>query len=231
MSGKGEIDQFRLTFHSDVEGLKLLDEHFLVKVLGKNERIGIAAKIDVKVAETDLSNSISTQPEIAHFRLHSGLDRELVDTHLAIEFQVAGVENERPRGRSSRGELINDPDRNSNLGQPEGEDQTRWPGSNNENLRIGHGKLPLEQGWNILICGRGEGSFAVGADLTQPISDTLDIKTSMKKFLSHLLTHFQEIQPALVCDIRRSATRMFPSIQSRRRKVVAHHYRTATWTS
>jgi TetR/AcrR family transcriptional regulator, cholesterol catabolism regulator len=65
---------------------------------------------------------------------------------------------------------------------------------------------------------------SVEADLDRVMSSSKDVLDALRKLLTCMQQHTEEIQPPFVRDIRREAPEMFQVVQTQRRKLIQHYF-------
>jgi TetR/AcrR family transcriptional regulator, cholesterol catabolism regulator len=65
---------------------------------------------------------------------------------------------------------------------------------------------------------------SVEADLDRVMSSSKDVLDALRKLLTCMQQHTEEIQPPFVRDIRREAPEIFQVVQTRRRKLIQHYF-------
>ena len=127
-----EMDELRLTLDANAGPLEMVDEHPLMRVLRIHEREGEGAQSLADGVDPDASPWSTADPEIDGGYLDAARNGVVRDSDLPVELERARLDGQRSRRRSRPFGAIDDPDRYSEPRQPEGEDESRRAGADDE---------------------------------------------------------------------------------------------------
>ncbi len=127
-----ETDELRLTLDANAGPLEMVDEHPLMRVLRIHEREGEGTQSLADGVDRDASPWSATHPEIEGRYLDAARHGVVCDSDLPVELERARLDGQRSRRRSRSVGAIDDPDRHPEPREPEGEDESRRSGANNE---------------------------------------------------------------------------------------------------
>src|SRR5262245_32037445 len=107
-------------------------------VLRKDLQESVGCQIRTDLRERNARPGFALDPEPDGRDLVTARDNEIGEVELAVEFERARVDGKRTRRRAGLGGLVDDAQLHSELGQPEREDETGGPGTDNEDIALRH---------------------------------------------------------------------------------------------
>ncbi len=138
LGGLAETDQLHRPLDGHAGLLQPLDQQPLVLVLGEHQHMGEGADPLADVAELHPAGLLAPRPEVHRgegqaFRLH-----RFGEAELAIELQGARLDRQGAGGGARLGRLVDDAHLDAQTRQPQGEDQPRGTGPDDQDFRIAH---------------------------------------------------------------------------------------------
>src|SRR5262245_52220792 len=109
-------------------------------ILRKDDRIWIRTNSLAHRPEREMRPLLASYPEIDCKRCTAAFDDGLGETDLTVKFQRPRLHRERSRCRSGLHGLVDNPDADAQVRQPEGKNQAGWPSSDNENIGFSVGR-------------------------------------------------------------------------------------------
>jgi hypothetical protein len=88
---ESQVEQFRFAFNINVERLELLNKHFLMEVLRKNQCVRITTEASAKIAKGEFGDRFSSHPEIARTGLNSSFQRYLINSQLPVKLKISRI--------------------------------------------------------------------------------------------------------------------------------------------
>src|SRR5262249_36417083 len=142
-----EAKELDATLDDDAERTQLLDQHALVLVLSKDDRVGEGAEPDTSVAEARACHLRAPDPEVRDDKADPALHHGRRKADLLVELEGPRLHRERARGRAGLRGLVDDPDFHAQPRQPQGENEAGGSGADDQHGRLTHGaSVPLLQG-------------------------------------------------------------------------------------
>ncbi len=133
--------QLGLPLNVHTQAAKLLDEHFLVLVLRKDQQVRKRAQPDAELAERHATHPLALHPEVQRVEGLPTPDRGISHPELPVKLQGSCVDDDGSGSCSRAVRLVDDADGHAKLGQEDGQHQPGRSGADDENLCAirGHG--------------------------------------------------------------------------------------------
>jgi hypothetical protein len=135
-------DKFRSSLDRNADRLQALDEQAFVLVLRKDAQIRVRGQAHANVLEVEAGLALAARPKVYGGNLMRSRDNGAGKIELPVEFERAGLNGERARGRARLGGLVDDPHARAELGQPKGEDKAGRTGANDQDIASHDSRLP-----------------------------------------------------------------------------------------